>query len=467
MAVPWPSHKRITWIFVAFGLALRLWHYAVNHTIWYDEAVLLANILDKDYTGLSGPLNHAVAAPPIFLWGLKLLADICGDEPYCWRFVPFACSCGTLLLTVPLVRQVLSPPVAVIAVGLVAISDNHVWLGCNIKPYAGDALIATALLYYYFATQRWSAAKRSAGLALLIPPILCTSYPAAFIAGGLLLALLPFAYCERLRGLAAWATAASVALATFAGLYFGPIRNQRVEGLLNEWGPKFPDFQSPASLPWWLIETTTTVFQFCYNPVGFYLAVVAPFGIVSALRSGRRDLAVLLTAPFALALVAAALKAYPYGFNRLMFFIAPCALLLGGLGMDAIFRYLPSKRLHIATGAFLLAIGSLLPVLHVVKPWDRPDSSGMAAYIRTHRLEGDRVAADEQTYAYFFRGELLSLNEAAATVVPGGRVWVPMDFYTPEVRIAYLESKLKPGEFELIREQRFRDCCAYLFVRRR
>lgn len=264
-----------------------------------------------------------------------------------------------------------------------------------------------------------------------------------------------------------WAVASLSAMVTFAGLYFGPIRNQRVEGLLNEWGPKFPDFQSPASLPWWLIETTTTVFQFCYNPIGFYLAVVAPFGIVSAWRSGRRDLVVLLTAPFALAVVAAALKAYPYGFNRLMFFIAPCALLLGGLGMDAIFRYLPSKRLHIATGALLLAIGSLLPALHVVKPWDRPDSSGMAAYIRAHRLEGDRVAADEQTYAYFFRGELLSLNEAAATIPPGGRVWVPMDFYTPDVRIAYLESKLKPGEFELIGEWRFRDCCAYLFVRRR
>ena len=91
----------------------------------------------------------------------------------------------------------------------------------------------------------------------------------------------------------------------------------------------------------------------------------------------------------------------------------------------------------------------------------------MAEYIRTHRLEGDRVAADEQPYAYFFRGELLSLDEAAATIPAGGRVWVPMDFYTPEVRIAYLESKLKPGEFELVTERRFRDCCAYLFARRR
>ena len=467
MAVRWPGHRSLTWGFVAFGLALRLWHYIVNHTIWYDEAVLLANILNKDYSQLLGPLNHAVAAPPIFLWGLKLLSDVCGDEPYCWRFVPFACSCGTLLLTAPLVRKVLSPSVAVIAVGLVAISDNHVWLGCSIKPYSGDALLTTALLYFYAATGSWTATKRLTVLALMIPPILCTSYPAAFIIGGLLLALLPFAYCERVRGLAAWSVASSAALVTFACLYFGPIKNQRVEGLVSEWERMYPNFHEPETIPWWVVVHTATIFQFCFNPIGFYLCLVAPFGLVSCWRTGRRDLAVLLVMPFVLSMLAAALKAYPYGFNRLMFFIAPCVLLLGGLGMDFLFRRFPSKRLHIATGVLLILIGLIVPVGHLFKPWDRPDSSSAAAYIRTHRIEGDRVASDEQTYVYFFRGELQSLDAAAANTPPGGRVWVPMDFYKVEERRAYVKAKLAPGGLQPIDEVHFHDASAFLFEKPR
>ncbi len=466
MAFPRLDHNRLTRGFVALGLALRTWHYAVNHTIWYDEAVLLANILTKGYGELLGPLNHAVAAPPIFLWGLKLLSDICGDEPYCWRFVPFACSCGTLLLTVPLVRKALSPPTAVIAVALVAVSDNHIGLSYSIKPYAGDALLTTALLYFYFATQGWTATRRLAVLAAVIPPILCTSYPAAFIIGGLLLALLPFAYCERLRGLGTWVFAALAALITFAVLYFGPIKNQRVEGLLNEWGPKFPKFQAPMTLPWWVIENTTTVFQFCFNPVGFYFCLIAPFGLFAAWRTGRRDLAILLVTPFLLSIVAASLKGYPFGFNRLMFFIAPCCLLLGGLGMDAAFRFFSSKRLVAATGAGLIAIGAYLPVSHLFTASRQPDSSSAAAHIRTHRQPGDRVASDEQTYAYFFRGELLALEDAAATLPTGSRVWVPMDHYDHEGRLRYVTMKLQTGGFEPAESDRFRGASVFLFVKR-
>ena len=47
-------------LFVAGGLFLRVWHYVANHTIWYDESVLLVNVMEKDFAGLLGPLHHAV-----------------------------------------------------------------------------------------------------------------------------------------------------------------------------------------------------------------------------------------------------------------------------------------------------------------------------------------------------------------------------------------------------------------------
>ena len=41
---------------VLVGLLLRGWHYAADRTVWYDEAVLLANVLNKDWLSLLGPL---------------------------------------------------------------------------------------------------------------------------------------------------------------------------------------------------------------------------------------------------------------------------------------------------------------------------------------------------------------------------------------------------------------------------
>jgi hypothetical protein len=129
----WPPRSAAGW-FLLLGLMLRLVQYLLNHTIWYDEAVLLANVLGKDYFRLLGPLDYEVAAPPLFLWGLRTIALLFGDHPYVWRFPPFAISCLTLLLMTVLARRVLPPAPAALLVGLVAFSDGFVWLGCNVKP---------------------------------------------------------------------------------------------------------------------------------------------------------------------------------------------------------------------------------------------------------------------------------------------------------------------------------------------
>lgn len=352
-----------------------------------------------------------------------------------------------------------------VAVGMVAVSDAHVWLGGTIKPYAGDALLATALILFFARTSAWPAWRRLAVLAVAMPPIQCVSYPAAFIHGSLLLALLPAAYRDGKRGLAWWIVAAVAAAGTFVALYFGPIRNQRVTGLLNEWVTYFPNVRAPEWLPWWLVEHTSGIFQYCFNPAGYYYFAVAPFGLIALWRSGRRDWVILLTAPFFLSLAAAALKAWPYGANRLMFFMAPVTLMLGGFGMEVAVRRFPSKRLMAWGGTLLILIGLAIPVSRLCLPWQQPDSSTTAAYIRQHRLPGDRVATNEQAYDYFFRGEMLSFEEAAR-LPPGTRIWVPMDHYVPQECLGTATRFLPPPRFSLVDTVEHRSSLVFLFVAR-
>ncbi len=461
--VPGPQVSLVT-VLVAVGLGLRVVHFLANHTIWYDESVLLWNILDKSYLGLLGPLEYAVAAPPLFTFLLKSIAVLLGDSPMAWRAVPMLCSCGTLLLTPALVRRVLPANLVPVAVAMVAISDSHIWLGCTIKPYAGDCLVATGLWLYFVATVEWPIARRLRWLAIAAPVLICWSFSAVFLLGGMLVAMIPTAWTERKR--AWWLAAAGSVAATFALLYIGPISAQRVPGLVLEWEREFLPWRNPLAVPGWLVEHTASVFQYNALPTGFVLAFLAPIGTVAAWRTGKRELVAALVTSFALAVLASSVKSYPYGFNRLMHFAAPGALLLGMLGLAAIFEKL-ANRPRIRAGivfAFLAAMAGPTGY-HLIHPWDRPDSSGVAKYVREHREPGDLVASNEGGYAYFFRGELRSLSEVAVEARPGDRIWVPMDHYTPEAREKYVAAHLAPGKLTLVSHVVFKQASVFLWVK--
>lgn len=259
-----------------------------------------------------------------------------------------------------------------------------------------------------------------------------------------------------------WGLAAASIAGTIAALYFGPIRVQKVPGLVEEHAAYYPTSVALEWAPWWCVQHTAEVFQYCAQLGGVGLFLLAPLGMWAACRDGRRELVIALAAPFPLALAAAALKAYPYGLIRLMLFIAPCGLLLGGLGLAEVWRR--SERWGRAAAVGLVLATVVPPVWHVYRPYPRPDSSAAARHIRAHRQPGDLVASDEQAYCYFFRGELLSLTEAAARTA-GARVWVPMDHYTPAERRLYTSACLAPGGWTLAAEWEFLEAVAFLFVR--
>lgn len=451
-------------VIVAAGVLLRVWHYAVFHTIWFDESILLWNVLDRDWLGLLGPLKYQTAAPPIFLFILKGIAVAFGDVPWVWRLLPFACGLGTLLLTLPLAKRVLPAALVPVAVAFVALSDMHVWLGCTIKPYAGDAFVATALLLWFVSNGETSIRRRLWTLAIASPFLICFSYSSVFVLGGILAAMIWETVRERALG--AYAGAVLAVGVTCALLYVGPVSAQRTPILVSEWLREFLDWRNPVGVPLWAAEHTATVFQYNYLPTGFVLAALAPIGAIAAWRAGKKELVVALVVPFLLAMAASAVKSYPYGFNRLMHFAAPGGLMLGLLGLAAVFEFLQNRpRIrHGIVFAFLAAMAGPT-VYHLVHPWDRPNNSGVAEYVRDKRLPGDVVASDEVGYEYFFRNDLKPLTKAAAEAAPGDRIWVVMDHYTPEVRTNYVTVRLAPAGLEQVAHVEFKQASVYLWVK--
>jgi hypothetical protein len=457
---------------LVLGLALRLVHYLWNHSIWYDEAVLLANVLGKDWAGLLGLLDDEVAAPPLFLWGLRAMALLFGDHPYVWRLPPLLISCLTLVLMAMLARRMLRPGPAALLVGLVAFSDGFVWLGCNVKPYILDAFLAAGLLYAYVMTEGWPPAPRILIFVPAAPVLLCVSYPSVFVYAGLLLALLPAVVRQRQPGpWAAYLTLAAVVLATFAWLYLGPIRAQRVPGLVEGWKNKFPNLSEPASVPGWIVGNTFLVLHYCYNPIGAGCVFLIAAGAWRCLRQGRPDWVCVCLGPVAACLLAACLQAYPYSNNRLILFTAPGIGLMIGVGASAALdRWRARPGWALAGLLALLILPEVgLCALRLHKPWDEPDGAGSTRFVQERRRPGDLVASDGGTYHYFFFGQVRTLAEVARTPGPAGqRVWVLLDQYgggtVPQRRERVLVW-LMPAGWDLRSETLFRHASVFLLVR--
>jgi hypothetical protein len=467
--IGWPKLDAAGW-FLVLGLALRLVHYVWNHTIWYDEAALLFNILDKDYLRLLGPLDYRVAAPPLFLWGLRAIFELFGDQSYVWRLGPFLLGCLTLVLTTVLARRLLRPAAAALLVALVAFSDAFVWLGSNVKPYILDAFLATSIFYLWLKTENWTPVRRILLFTAAAPLLLCFSYPTLYVYAGLFLAFLPTLW--RQRQLGAWAAylgMVAVVLATFACLYFGPIHAQRIPTLVDEWKHKFPNLSQPLSIPGWVAGNTLLVFHYSYNPIGMICVLFVGAGTWWCLKNRRLDLACLCLGPVAACLVAAFLQIYPFSGNRLMLFAAPGIGLMSGLGFAAVLdlsgRY--SRQVLAGMVAILILPEAVWSCAHLVAPWDVPDSVGATRFVREHCQSGEWLASDDCSYTYAFYGEARSLDDIAHLPSgPGQKVWVLMEHYTPKYRRAHVLAHIGSAGWEVQQEFVFHRAGAMVLIRR-
>jgi hypothetical protein len=368
------------------GVACRALRYFLQFPYWGDESYLCLNFIRRDYAGLARQLDNNQVAPILFLWGELAAYRLLDSSELALRLLPFLASLGGLLLFANLARQALPPRAALLAVGILAVARWPVTMGAVVKPYSFDLLLALALLTPAVHWLRWP--ERTGWLALLAglaPVALAGSYPAAFVAGGVSLALLPAVW--RQGRAAVWALYAAYNLltgATFLACYLLVGREQLdpVAGSVRDfmrayWADGFPPSQPWALLRWLVLINTGRLFAY---PVGnsdggstlTFLLFTA--GAVAFWRAGRRRMLVLFLVPFGLNLLAAALGRYPYGACcRLSQHLAPSVCLLAGAGallVGRLARTPPARRRWLGGTCALLALcGVAQMVVDAVHPY--------------------------------------------------------------------------------------------------
>lgn len=304
------------------------------------------------------PLVYGQICPLLYMWATLAVSQLLGNvHEHTLRLLPYVAGIASLLLFWRLCALELPRRAVFLAVGFMASAYFVVRHNVELKPYSTDLLVSlgcTALAWSVWRTPtcRWCWG----GLILLAVAMPWASYPSVFVGGaaGILLTGRALQALRRDRNdgvsgaprLAPWIPAAlaayGLALAgSFIFMYvtFARPHAQYASRLLeiDMWSQAFPPLDKPWEIPIWLAAIHTGR-MFAYPQGGNAPGSIATFllfvvGAVHLWRV-RRPLAILLLAPFALALAAAIAKAYPYGGTvRTMIYTAPAICLLAGLGL--------------------------------------------------------------------------------------------------------------------------------------
>jgi len=375
---------RLVWAFVALGVIVRLSRYLMRFPLWGDEAFVAANFLDRGYADLLRPLDYHQVCPLLFLWVELTVVKLLGFSEWSLRLFPTLCSISGVFLFRHVASRLFRGVAQLLAVAIFAVGYYPIRHGGEVKAYAVDLLVALVLLALAI---EWRRAPRRVGwlwaLAAFAPLAVGLSLPAVFVAGGISLALVGLLWRSGdRRAWLAWGAYNVAVVASFLIMFVVSVAAQyeREFSAAMEacWNLAFPPLTHPIKLIVWLVEAHTGR-MFAY-PIGSKSGgstvtfVCAALAIVVLWRTRRRGIVGLMLFPLGLALIAAALRRYPYGFSaRTMQYVAPSICLMSGLGAATMIAWCssPRRRQRITGGVLLLlaviGVGSL--VRDMVQPY--------------------------------------------------------------------------------------------------
>jgi hypothetical protein len=449
-----------------FGLAARTFHFVRNPSMWHDEAVLVLNVLHKDFTGCWGKLDFAEAAPPLFLVLEKLAVLVLGDGTYALRLLPYLASCVALLLFVRIAARILSGAAVPWAVLLFACSDHLLWHASEAKPYSTDVLCAVMLLCALVASERWSLATRSWLLAAAAPVVIFLSFPGVFLVGGVLAALLPN-FLQRSRGWSdrfAYLSLVAITVLSFGVLVTGPVRAQRCPQLHECWIECFAPLDDPTFLPAWIAHNTVQICRYCLEPTGNVLFLAVAFGACQMAKH-RPALLTFLLLPCGLALVASSFQAYPYTAARVLVYTTPAWALLIGEGTAWAIGELQRFRRNtisawsrggaIAAGGGLVILLLMSPayvMMHAFNPQPRTQCSRAARFVLEHAEPADVITSNAPESRYYLRGIRAFVAPDALESVTTDRIWLVGTGRTEKERLVCTHL-LPPGDWQITRQR--------------
>jgi hypothetical protein len=390
------NHRRAYPLLVALtaaiGVALRIREYAANRALWLDESFLSLNIIDQTRTGLFGRLGFNQAAPPGFLLIERVLVDAFGRSEFALRLFPLICGIASIFLFLYVVRALLAPVPALIALALFSVSEDLIYYSAEVKQYSTDVAASLLLLAAALALRSSLLAKwRATCLIVAGFAALTLSYAAAFILVAVAIVLVmprvlrrPW-HDRRPLDLAVGLWLAGLAVAS---AYAYP----RVSDVLATTN------QGSSAVGTQFIRTAAGALAHGFGyPAGgafgnfkYLVAVIGLVGFAELVRR-HREAAALVGVPFLLLMLAAGLHAYPV-LPRTVLFLLPFLAIVVGEGVAALAAALPGRRLLVIVLALAVcAVPATYDAKHFITPQGREEVKPLLRHLTKEWRAGDSL----------------------------------------------------------------------------
>ena len=385
-------------ILILLGIFFRIWRYAINRSLWLDEALLALNITDRSFGELREPLSYNQGSPIGFLFIEKLIIEIIGNKDFILRLFPFIAGIFTIFLMYIVAKRYLVRLGFITPLALIAISPQLIHYSSDVKQYSTDVLVTLLLLYIgYIGLESKKNYKYFIILAISGIFAMWFSHPALFILGGIVLSLtLNFLFDHDTYKLKCLISIIFLWLLNFYALYYISLRSLASNTyLINYWKSGFIPLP-----PWkdaiWFFEIFT---EFLKHPVELPIVplttILLFLGCLSIILR-KWQLAIILILPFPSILIASGVEKYPFK-GRMVLFLLPIVFLLVGEGIERIRTFLNGRHPIIGYLTWAILFFSLLlhPFKTTFQYFNHPpiveDIKPMMLYLSTHRLITDQI----------------------------------------------------------------------------
>jgi len=399
-------------IFLALGMALRLWYYFDARSLFIDEANLALNISELSYAGFFQPLRYQQYAPPFFLAATKFTVQWMGNHEWALRLWPLA---GSLAL-LPLVhalgqRLALAPAVRWFPMAMLALSPFLLRYGTEVKQYSTDAAIALGVALMALSLPAEGLRSRHYWLWALVGGLsLWFSMPAVFVlCGAGAYYLYGFVQQKGWAGLRFFGIVGAFWAFSFLLLYFAVLQ----AGLSR---PELLDYHAPYFFPTSLLAPEAwrqlgRIFYGLLSPVLGYTVVGLISGIAlllygcCCLARQRPGVFLLLAVPILACFAAAALHRFSL-IPRVALFLMPFLLVLASYGASEAWKK-SGRYARLALLALLILEASPFfdSVQHLGKPMDVENLKGVLQQARAEGKAGPAYIDFEAAPAYRYYSE--------------------------------------------------------------
>ena len=337
--------KYLAYLALLIGVGLRIAVYIENRNLFQDEANIARNIYERSFLQLTLPLSYRQYAPPLFLWGLKVLTGIFGFSEYVFKLIPLLSGIGSLILTYLLLRRysvkhVIWYPLFILSTGFI-----YIRYATELKQYSSDMFIALGLIYMALSIDP----KFISTIRLILIWVCISSFaiwgsmPSVFILPGVWLYYFILFYrshdYKKIYGLTLIAVIWFIQFLFYYQVILKPqIQSDYLQTFHKEnFLLPFPKSIDELRYNWGVI---LNVFEGAtgdwFYAIKFHLLLIV-IAFYYSLRQ-RASSVILLLIPIVLLLLAVLLHQYALTL-RIVLFILPLLLILIGIGFEQIFAF--------------------------------------------------------------------------------------------------------------------------------